>query len=72
LCPSEPRPVGLPPANRQVSLLYVAAACLVVAQALGIYGLISRKADLVFSICMFALLLASVVFGVLGVRQQIG
>jgi hypothetical protein len=55
-----------------VSLLYIAGGCLVAAQLLGIYALISRKADLVFSICMFALLVASVVLGVVGVRQQIG
>jgi hypothetical protein len=55
-----------------MTLLYVAAACLVVAQALGIYGLVTRKADLVFSICMVMLLIASVVLGVIGVRQQIG
>ena len=69
---SDPWPTGLPAASGQVSLLYAAAACLVVAQVLGIYGLVSRKADLVFSICMVALLVASVVLGVLGVRQQIG
>jgi hypothetical protein len=55
-----------------MTLLYLAAACLVVAQALGIYGLVSRKADLVFSIFMVMLLIASVVLGVIGVREQIG
>jgi hypothetical protein len=55
-----------------VSLLWIAAACLVVAQIVGIYGLISRKADLVFSIFMIALVAVSLVLGVIGAYRQIG
>lgn len=46
-----------------VSLLVGAGICLVAAQLLGIYGLVTRKADLVFAIVMIALLVAAVVMG---------
>jgi hypothetical protein len=55
-----------------VSLLWVAAACLVVAQIVGVYGLITRKADLIFSIFMIVLVAASLVLGVIGAYRQIG
>jgi len=54
-----------------VTLLYTAAACLVVAQIVGIYGLVSRKADLIFSLCMLALVVISVVLGAIGAYQQL-
>lgn len=53
-------------------MLYCAAACLVAAQVLGIYALRTHKADLIFSIFMVAFVLASVTFGYLGARQQLG
>jgi hypothetical protein len=43
--------------------LYTAGACLVAAQLLGIYGLVTRKADLVFTLIMGVLLAVSVVLG---------
>jgi hypothetical protein len=55
-----------------VRLLYAAAACLVAAQILGVYGLVSRKADLIFSVLMIVLVIASVVLGVIGASQQLG
>jgi hypothetical protein len=55
-----------------VSLLYIAGGCLVAAQLLGIYALISRKADLVFSIFMIVLIALAVAFGVVGAYRQIG
>jgi hypothetical protein len=55
-----------------VTLLYGAAACLVAAQLLGIYALKSRKADLIFSMFMVALVVASVALGYLGAKQQLG
>jgi hypothetical protein len=55
-----------------VTLLYLAAACLVIAQVLGIYGLVTRKADLIFSLFMIALVVTSFVLGGLGVYQQLG
>ncbi len=54
-----------------MTLLYVAAACLVVAQVLGVYALISRKADLIFSVCMITLLVLSFVLGAMGAYQQL-
>ncbi|MDQ6840294.1 MAG: hypothetical protein M3137_18650 [Actinomycetota bacterium] len=51
--------------------LYAAGACLVVAQILGIYGLKTRKADLVFAFCMIALLVAGVVLGVSGALHKL-
>jgi hypothetical protein len=35
-----------------VNQLYVAGICLVLAQLIGIYGLITRKADLIFALIM--------------------
>jgi hypothetical protein len=63
---------GFRPARRPVTLLYLAAACLVGAQVLGVYGLVTRKADLIFSLFMIALVVTSFVLGGLGVYQQLG
>jgi hypothetical protein len=49
-----------------VNLFYAAGACLVAAQLLGIYGLITRKADVIFAILMVALLAGAV--GMAGVE----
>ncbi|MGH9122289.1 MAG: hypothetical protein ACRDYC_10155 [Acidimicrobiales bacterium] len=38
-----------------MSALYGAGACLIIAQIIGIYGLVTRKADLVFSVWMAGL-----------------
>jgi hypothetical protein len=55
-----------------VTLLYGAAGCLVAAQVLGIYALRTRKADLIFSIFMVALVVAALALGYEGARQQLG
>jgi hypothetical protein len=55
-----------------VSLFVAAAICLVAAQVVGIYGLVSRKADLIFSVLMISLVIAAVVFGVAGAKHQLG
>jgi hypothetical protein len=39
-----------------VNLFYAAGACLVAAQLIGIYGLVTRKADVIFAVLMIALL----------------
>jgi hypothetical protein len=54
-----------------VTLLYTALGCLVAAQLVGIYALVSRKADLIFSLCMVCLLVLSFVLGALGAYQQL-
>jgi hypothetical protein len=54
-----------------VSLLYAAGACLVAAQLLGIYGLVTRKADLVFALIMVALLVGAVIMGGFGAYDRI-
>ena len=46
-----------------MSLLYLAGGCLVVAQLIGIYGLVTRKADLIFSIVMGTLLVSALALG---------
>jgi hypothetical protein len=46
-----------------VSLLVAAGVCLVAAQLVGIYGLKTRKADLIFALVMIALLVAAVAMG---------
>jgi fucose permease len=53
-------------------MLYCAAGCLVAAQILGVYALRTRKADLIFSIFMVGFVVASVMLGYLGARQQLG
>jgi len=54
-----------------VNLLYAAGACLVVAQLVGIYGLVTRKADLIFATVMVALLFGAVVMGGVGAYHRI-
>jgi hypothetical protein len=54
-----------------VSLLYLAGGCLVVAQLIGIYGLVTRKADLIFSIVMGALLVSALALGAIGAYNRI-
>ncbi|MDQ2727127.1 MAG: hypothetical protein M3Y91_04485 [Actinomycetota bacterium] len=51
--------------------LYAAAACLVAAQVLGLYGLKTRKADLVFAVCMVGLLIAGGILGVSGALHKL-
>lgn len=54
-----------------MSLLYIAAGCLALAQILGIYALVSRKADVVFTALMIGLILLAGVLGGLGAYDQI-
>ena len=51
---------------------YVAGACLVVAQVLGIYALVSRKADLTFALVMVVLVVAAVAAGIDGLYSNLG
>jgi hypothetical protein len=53
-----------------VSAIAVAVVCLVLAQVIGIYALVSRKADLVFTLAMCALLLAAVTLGGYGLYHR--
>jgi hypothetical protein len=46
-----------------VSLLVIAGICLAAAQLVGIYGLLTRKADLIFAILMVGLLAAAIILG---------
>lgn len=55
-----------------MTLLYLAVICLVVAQLIGIYGLVTRKADLIFSMFMVAMIVLSVTLGAFGAYQQLG
>jgi hypothetical protein len=54
-----------------VNLLYAAGVCLVLAQILGIYGLVTRKADVVFAVVMAVLLGGAIFMGVYGVYHQL-
>lgn len=47
-----------------MNALYAAGALLIVAQLVGIYGLKTRKADLVFAILMAALVVAALFVGI--------
>ena len=53
-----------------MSAIAVAAGCLVLAQVLGIYALVSRKADLVFAALMVGLLLAAAILGGYGLYHR--
>ena len=50
---------------------YVAGACLVVAQILVIYALVSRKADFIFVLAMGLLVLVALASGTEGVYSQL-
>jgi hypothetical protein len=54
-----------------VSYLYAGAVCLVGAQLLGIYALVSRKADLIFSIFMLMLVAAAFLLGAYGAYTKL-
>lgn len=48
---------------------YVAGAVLVVAQVLGIYGLVTRKADFTFALVMLVLVVVAIGVGVYGLQR---
>jgi hypothetical protein len=54
-----------------VSLLYLAGGCLVVAQLIGVYGLVTRKADVIFSIVMGTLLAFALLLGAVWVYHHV-
>ncbi|MCL2393134.1 MAG: hypothetical protein FWC87_00475 [Acidimicrobiaceae bacterium] len=54
-----------------MTLLIVAAVCLVLAQVVGIYALKTHKADVVFSFCMIGLLILAVVLGIVGAYHEL-
>ena len=53
-----------------MTLVYAGAALLVLSQLVGIYALVSRKADLVFSIVVVGLLAAALVVGGYGLYHH--
>ena len=54
-----------------MTLIYAAAGLLVVAQILGIYALVTRKADFIFAVVMAVLLICAVVLGGYGLYHRI-
>ncbi|HXW78551.1 MAG TPA: hypothetical protein VEJ84_03580 [Acidimicrobiales bacterium] len=50
---------------------YVAGACLVIAQILGIYALVTRKADFTFALVMLLLVVVALGSGAEGVYRQL-
>ncbi len=54
-----------------MSPLAFAGICLVAAQLLGIYALITRKADLIFALLMAVLLIVAIVIGGLDIYHRI-
>lgn len=54
-----------------MTLIYTAAGLLVLAQVLGIYALVTRKADFIFAMVMAVLLVCAVVLGGYGVYHRI-
>ena len=55
-----------------MTAFYLAGVCLVIAQALGIYALLTRKADFAFALIMVVLVVVAVGAGLYGVHTQIG
>ncbi len=54
-----------------MSAIYAAGIILVLAQILGIYALVTHKADLIFALTMAVLLAAAVVLGGYGVYHRL-
>ena len=54
-----------------MSLIYTAGVLLVLSQLIGIYGLWTRKADLIFALAMVVLLVVAGVLGGLGVYDKL-
>jgi hypothetical protein len=57
--------------RRPVTPFYVAGICLVVAQLLGIYGLLNRKADFTFALVMAVLVVVALASGADGVYREL-
>ena len=62
---------GLDGPTGTMTPFYVAGALLVVAQILGIYALLTHKADLIFSLIMIGLVVAALVSGADGAYNQL-
>lgn len=54
-----------------MTLIYTAGVLLVLSQLIGIYGLWTRKADLIFALIMVMLLVLAGVLGGLGVYDKL-
>jgi hypothetical protein len=54
-----------------VTPFYVAGVCLVAAQVLGIYALVTRKADFTFALIMMLLVVVALASGAEGVYRQL-
>ncbi len=54
-----------------MSAIYAAGLLLIAAQILGIYALVTRKADLVFALTMAVILVVAVVLGGYGVYHRL-
>jgi hypothetical protein len=53
------------------TVLYTAGACLIAAQLLGIYGLVTRKADLIFALVMGGLLVIGLGLGAMDAYHRL-
>lgn len=54
-----------------MTYLYLAAACLVVAQLIGVYGLVTRKADVLLSTLMIGLVIGAVALAFFGAYHHL-
>jgi hypothetical protein len=71
LRPSYPAPHGRERARRRMTPFYVAGVCLVAAQLLGIYALVTRKADFTFALIMMSLVVVALASGADGIYRQL-
>ena len=54
-----------------MTALYAAGILLIAAQILGIYALVTRKADLIFALTMTVILVVAVILGGYGVYHRL-
>jgi hypothetical protein len=54
-----------------LNAIYAAGILLIVAQILGVYALVTRKADLIFAITMGVILVVAVLLGGYGVYHRL-
>ena len=66
-----PGTVTQPRGGGALTPFYIAGALLVLAQILGIYALVTRKADFLFAVFMVALVVAALASGADGVYRQL-
>jgi hypothetical protein len=69
--PNYPAACGRERGLERMTPFYVAGVCLVAAQLLGIYALVTHKADFTFALIMMVLVVVALASGADGVYRQL-